>query len=38
MLALFHNPQHDVSIYILDRIAQALNVSIRDLIEESRDK
>jgi DNA-binding Xre family transcriptional regulator len=35
--ALFHNPQHDVSIYILERIAKALNVKICDLIEESSD-
>lgn len=33
--ALFHNPQHDVSIYILHRIARALGVSICDLIEET---
>jgi DNA-binding Xre family transcriptional regulator len=36
--ALFHNPQHDVSIYILDRIARALGVSICDLIEETPNK
>ncbi|MFL5692013.1 MAG: helix-turn-helix domain-containing protein [Ktedonobacteraceae bacterium] len=35
--ALFHNPQHDVSIYILERIAKALNVKICDLIEETSD-
>jgi DNA-binding Xre family transcriptional regulator len=35
--ALFHNPQHDVSIYILERIAKALNVKICDLIEETPD-
>lgn len=35
--ALFHNPQHDVSIYILERIAKALNVKICDLIEEIPD-
>jgi DNA-binding Xre family transcriptional regulator len=35
--ALFHNPQHDVSIYILERIAKALNVKICDLIEEASD-
>ncbi len=35
--ALFHNPQHDVSIYILHRIAMALGVSICDLIEETPD-
>jgi DNA-binding Xre family transcriptional regulator len=33
--ALFHDPYHDVSIYILDRIAKALKVSICDLIEET---
>lgn len=33
--ALFHNPGHDVSIYILHRIAKALGVSICDLIEET---
>lgn len=38
ILALFHNPQHDVSILVLDRLAQALQVSICDLLEESRDK
>ena len=38
MQALFKHPQHDVSLYILDRIAQALDISICDLIEESRDK
>lgn len=32
---LFHDPQHDVSIYILARIAKALKVSICDLIEET---
>ncbi len=35
--ALFHNPQHDVSLYILERIAKALNVKICDLIEETSD-
>lgn len=35
--ALFHNPQHDVSLYILHRIAQALGVSVCDLIEEIPD-
>ncbi len=33
--ALFHNPGHDVSIYILHRIARALKVSMCDLIEET---
>ncbi len=35
--ALFHNPQHDVSLYILHRIAQALGVRVCDLIEEIPD-
>ncbi len=35
--ALFHDPYHDVSIYILDRIARALKLSICDLIEEEDD-
>ena len=35
--ALFHDPYHDVSIYILDRIARALKVSVCDLIEEEAD-
>jgi len=36
--ALFHDPHHDVSIYILARIAKALKVSICDLIEETLDE
>ena len=36
--ALFHNPDHDVSLYILARIAKALGVSICDLLEETPDK
>ncbi len=36
--ALFHDPYHDVSIYILARIAKALKVSICDLIEEKPDE
>ncbi len=36
--ALFHNPHHDVSIYILARIAKALKVSICELIEEMPDE
>jgi DNA-binding Xre family transcriptional regulator len=36
--ALFHNPDHDVSLYILARIAKALGVSICDLIEETPDR
>jgi DNA-binding Xre family transcriptional regulator len=35
MLALYHKPHHDVSLYILERIAKALGVSICDLIEET---
>jgi DNA-binding Xre family transcriptional regulator len=34
---LFRDPYHDVSLYILTRIAKALNVSICDLIEETPD-
>ena len=34
---LFHDPFHDVSLYVLTRIAKALNVSICDLIEETDD-
>ncbi len=36
--ALFHDPYHDASIYILARIAKALKVSICDLIEETLDE
>jgi DNA-binding Xre family transcriptional regulator len=36
--ALFHNPYHDVSIYILERIAKALDVSICDLLDEASEK
>lgn len=36
--ALFHNPDHDVSLYILARIAKALGVPICDLLDESPDK
>lgn len=36
--ALFHNPHHDVSIYILERIAKALEVSICDLLDETPGK
>jgi len=35
--ALFHDPQHDVSLYILIRIAKALGVRVCDLIEETPD-
>ena len=38
ILAIYQNPNHDVSLYILDRISQALNVSICDLIEQTPDK
>jgi len=34
MQALFRHPDHDVSLYILYRIARALKVSMCDLIEE----
>lgn len=34
---LFHDPSHDVSLYILERIAKALDVSICDLIDEQKD-
>ena len=36
--ALFHNPDHDVSLYILARIAKALGVSVCDLLEETPDE
>ncbi len=36
--ALFHDPHHDVSIYILARIAKALKVGICDLIKETPDE
>ena len=32
---LFRDPHRDVSLYVLARIAKALNVSICDLIEET---
>jgi|GraSoiStandDraft_30_1057271.scaffolds.fasta_scaffold797557_3 DNA-binding Xre family transcriptional regulator len=35
MQVLFRHPHHDVSLYILDRIAQALDISICDLIDEN---
>ena len=38
MQILFRHPHHDVSLYILDRIAQALDVSICDLIDETNEK
>jgi DNA-binding Xre family transcriptional regulator len=34
---LFRDPAHDVSLYVLTRIAKALDVSICDLIEETPD-
>jgi DNA-binding Xre family transcriptional regulator len=36
--ALFHDPHHDVSIYILARIAKSLKVSVCELIEEVPDE
>jgi DNA-binding Xre family transcriptional regulator len=36
--ALFHNPRHDVSLYILERIAKALDVSICDLLDEQEER
>jgi len=38
ILAIYQNPHHDASLYILDRISRALNVSICDLIEQTPDK
>jgi len=35
MQALFRHPDHDVSLYILYRIARALELSICELIEET---
>ncbi len=35
MQILFRHPDHDVSLYILYRIARALELSICDLIEET---
>ena len=35
MQALFRHPDHDVSLYILYRIARALELSICDLIDET---
>ncbi len=32
--AISHNPHHDISLYVLDRIAKALGVKVSDLIEE----
>jgi DNA-binding Xre family transcriptional regulator len=37
LLTIYHKPSHDISIYILDRISQALQVSICDLIEQTPD-
>ncbi len=36
-MAKLHDPHHDVSLYILERIAKALDVSICDLIDEQKD-
>lgn len=36
--AICNNPQHDVSITVLHRIAQALGVSVCDLIEETKEE
>lgn len=35
--AIFRNPHHDASLYILDRLSQALDVPIGDLIEQTED-
>ena len=32
--AVWHNPQHDVTLRTLEKIAKALGVSILDLIED----
>ncbi|MFL5626445.1 MAG: helix-turn-helix domain-containing protein [Ktedonobacteraceae bacterium] len=32
--AVWHNPQHDVSLNTLDKIAKALEVPVTDLIED----
>ncbi len=37
VLTIFHDPYHDVSLYILDRLSRALNVAICDLIEQLPD-
>ncbi len=34
---LFRDPGHDVSLYVLTRIAKALHVSVCDLLEEIDD-
>ena len=34
--AIFRDPHHDASLYILERIAGVLEVSICDLIEEEK--
>lgn len=36
--AICNNPQHNVSITVLHRIAQALGVSVCDLIEETKEE
>jgi len=38
LLTIYHNPHHDVSIYILERIAKALQVSICDLLDEKSEE
>jgi DNA-binding Xre family transcriptional regulator len=37
VLAIYHDPYHDVSLYILDRLSQALKTPICDLIEQLPD-
>jgi len=32
--SVWHNPQHDVSFFTLDKIAKALGVPVTDLIED----
>ncbi len=32
--AVWHNPQHDVSLSTLDRIAKVLGVPVTDLLED----
>ena len=32
--SVWHNPQHDVSFFTLDKIAKALDVPVTDLIED----
>ncbi len=35
LLTIYHNPYHDVSLVILDRISQALHVPLCDLLEQT---